>query len=116
MTIKRQQIGHLYSEIVIHRNIVHLAGVVAEDASGDISSQTAGALAVIDKWLSTAGTDKSKLLTTQIWISDMAEFAAMNEVWTAWIDPENPPARATCEAKLANPDWKLELIVSAALD
>ena len=116
MTIVRHQIGHLYSEIVVHKGVVHLAGVIAEDTSGDIKAQTAGALAVVDKWLAVAGTDKSKLLTTQIWISDMSEFAAMNEVWTVWIDPDNPPARATCEAKLALPEWKLELVVSAALD
>ena len=116
MTIVRHQLGHLYSEIVIHNNVVHLASVIADDTSGDITAQTKGALAVIDRWLAVAGTDKSKLLTTQIWITDMADFAAMNEVWTSWIDPDNPPARATCEAKLARPNWKLELIVSAALD
>jgi enamine deaminase RidA (YjgF/YER057c/UK114 family) len=116
MTIVRHEVGPLMSQVVIHGNVVHLAGNVADDSSGDMKSQTAQTLASIDKWLARAGTDKSKLLTAQIWISDMREFADMNEVWRDWVDPENTPARATCEAKLARPDWKVEIIVSAALD
>lgn len=116
MTIVRHEIGPLMSQIVIHGNVVHLAGTVADDSGGDMKSQTAQTLASIDSSLAQAGTDKSKLLTAQIWISDMREFADMNEVWREWVDSDNPPARATCEAKLARPDWKVEIIVSAALD
>ncbi len=116
MTIVRHEKGPLMSQVVIHGNVVHLAGTVADDASGDMRTQTAQVLASIDRSLALAGTDKSKLLTAQIWISDMREFADMNEVWRGWVDPDNPPARATCEAKLARPDWKVEIIVSAAID
>ena len=116
MTIIRQEIGPLMSQVVIHGNVAYLAGTVADDASVDMKAQTTQTLASIDKWLASAGTDKSKLLTAQIWISDMRECAAMNEVWREWVDPDNPPARATCEAKLARPDWKVEIIVSAAID
>ena len=116
MTIVRNEIGPLMSQVVIHGNVVYLAGTVADESSGDMKAQTADTLAAIDKSLASAGTDKSKLLTAQIWISGMREFAAMNEAWREWVDPDNPPARATCEAKLARPDWKVEIIVSAAVD
>ena len=116
MTIVRHGKGPLMSQAVIHGNVAYLAGTVADDGSGDMKQQTAQTLASIDKSLAVAGTDKSKLLTAQIWISDMREFAAMNEVWREWIDPDNPPTRATCEAKLAQPDLKVEIIVSAAID
>jgi enamine deaminase RidA (YjgF/YER057c/UK114 family) len=89
---------------MIHGNVVHLAGTVSDDSSGDMKSQTAQTLASIDKWLAQAGTEKSKLLTAQIWVSDMREFADMNDVWREWVDPDNPPARVTCEPKLARPD------------
>ena len=116
MTIVRHEKGPLMSQAVIHGNVACLAGTVADDASGDMKVQTGQVLASINKSLALAGTDKSKLLTAQIWISDMREFAAMNEVWREWVDPDNPPARATCEAKLARPDWNVEIIVSAAID
>lgn len=115
MTIKRLQAGSRMSQAVIYNGIVWLAGQVADDASQDIGGQTKQVLAAIDKLLAEAGTDKSRLLTAQIFLADMADFAAMNAVWDAWVSPGNAPARATLEAPLARPGWKVEIVVSAAV-
>jgi enamine deaminase RidA (YjgF/YER057c/UK114 family) len=114
MTIRRIDVGKRMSDIVIHNNTVYLAGQVG---NGDtVAAQTKDILATVDKLLAKAGTNKSKLLQTIIWLADMATFAEMNSVWDAWIDPANPPARATGEAKLAAPQYKVEIIVVAAVD
>lgn len=114
MSIRRIDVGKRMSDIVIHNNTVYLAGQVGEGAT--VAEQTKDTLATIDKLLAKAGSSKSKLLQTIIWLDDMANFAEMNSVWDAWIDPANPPARATGEAKLAAPKYKVEIIVTAALD
>ena len=114
MTIRRIDVGPRMSDIVIHNNTVYLAGQVGEGAT--VAEQTRDILAQVDAALATAGTNKSKILQTIIWLDDMANFAEMNAAWDAWVDPANTPARATGEAKLAAPKYKVEIIVTAALD
>lgn len=116
MTIKRLHPGTRMSQAVIHGDTVYTAGQVAIEARGaSMADQTRDILQRLDKLLAEAGTDKSKLLTANIWITDMQDFAAMNEVWDAWIDPANPPTRACVESKLASPDFIVEIQVNAAL-
>ena len=114
MTIKRNGVGNRMSEAVIHNGTVYLAGQVG-DPAGDITEQAKSALAEVDRLLAEAGTDKSRLLQTIIWLADINDFAAMNAVWDAWVVPGQTPARATGEARLATPDYKVEFIVTAAL-
>lgn len=112
--IKRLETNARMSEAVICNGIVWLAGQIgAEGASA--TEQTRAALAEVDRLLAAAGTDKTKILSTQIWLADMADFAEMNAVWDAWVAPGHTPARATGEAKLAGPGYKVEIIVTAAL-
>jgi enamine deaminase RidA (YjgF/YER057c/UK114 family) len=116
MTIKRIQPGPRMSQAVVHNGIAYLAGQVALDKPGaSVADQTAAILARIDGLLAEAGTDKSKLLTASIWLSDIKTFDEMNGVWDKWISPGNAPARATVEAKLAAPHFTVEIAVSAAL-
>ncbi len=114
MTIRRIDIGKRMSDIVIHNNTVYLAGQVGDGAT--VTEQTQDILASVDELLAKAGSSKAKILQTIIWLDDMANFAEMNAVWDAWVDPANPPARATGEAKLATPQYKVEIIVTAAVD
>ena len=116
MTITRLQPGKRMSQAVKHNNTVYLAGQVAADPNGGIEQQTREVLASIDKLLAEAGTSKSKVLSCQVILSNMGDFAAMNSVYDAWIDPANPPARAAVEARLAAPGYKVEIIAVAALD
>jgi len=115
MTIKRIQAGPRMSDAVVYNGMVFLAGQVADDAKQDVSGQTKQVLAEIDKLLAEAGTDKSRLLSASIYLADMADFAAMNAVWDAWVSPGNTPARATVEAQLARPGWLVEIMVTAAV-
>jgi len=115
MSIQRIEVGARMSKAVVNGNTVYLSGIVANDAKGkSVTEQTKDILAQIDGFLAKAGTDKSKLLTANIWITDMANFAEMNAVWDAWVSPGNTPARATVEAKLAAADYKVEIMVTAA--
>jgi enamine deaminase RidA (YjgF/YER057c/UK114 family) len=115
MAIERHEVGPRMSKCVVHGNTVYLAGIVANDPKGkSVTEQTKDIVGQIDSFLAKAGTDKSKLLTANIWIADMATFADMNAVWDAWVSPGNTPARATVEAKLATPDYKVEIMVVAA--
>ncbi|MGV0958922.1 MAG: RidA family protein [Limnohabitans sp.] len=113
--VQRIDVGARMSEAAIHNGTVYLAGQIPEDASQDIAGQTRQVLAAIDALLAKAGTDKSKLLMTQIFLTDLGDFPGMNAVWDAWVVPGNTPPRATVQAQLANPDWKLEIVVTAAL-
>lgn len=113
MSIRRIEPGKRMSMGVVHGGTVYLAGQVGEPGE-DVGAQTRTILTEIDRLLAEAGTDKSKLLYVQIWLADMDDFAAMNAVWDAWVDPANPPARATGEARLAAPEYKVEIIVTAA--
>ncbi len=115
MSIERHETGPRMSQVVIHGNTVYLAGVVARQNQGkSVTEQTKEILSTIDGHLATAGTDKSKLLSANIWITDMATFNEMNAVWDGWVSPGNTPARATVEAKLAAPGYKVEIMVVAA--
>jgi enamine deaminase RidA (YjgF/YER057c/UK114 family) len=103
------------SKAVVHGNTVYLAGIVADNPKGkSVKEQTQDILRQIEGFLGKAGTDKSKLLSANIWITDMAEFAEMNAVWDAWVASGNTPARATVQARLASPDYKVEIMVVAA--
>ncbi|WP_380877061.1 hypothetical protein ACFB49_11280 [Sphingomonas sp. DBB INV C78] len=115
MTIRRLEAGPRMSQAVIHGNTVYLAGQVGAPGES-VTIQTRAVLREIDDLLAEAGTDKSKILSATIWLADMATFGEMNAVWDAWVDPANAPARATGESKLATPDYKVEIIVIAALD
>ena len=115
MTIQRHDTATRMSKVVVHGDTVYLAGIVADAPKGkSMSEQTKSILSQIDGFLAKAGTDKSKLLSANIWITDMANFAEMNAVWDTWVVQGHTPARATVEAKLAAPDYKVELMVVAA--
>jgi enamine deaminase RidA (YjgF/YER057c/UK114 family) len=115
MTIQRHDSGPRMSKAVVHGDTVYLAGIVADAPKGkSMGEQTKSILSQIDGFLAQAGTDKSKLLSANIWITDMAKFAEMNAVWDTWVSPGNTPARATVEAKLASPDYLVEIMVVAA--
>jgi enamine deaminase RidA (YjgF/YER057c/UK114 family) len=113
--IKRIQPGARMSGAVVHGNTVYTAGQVADDTSEDVAGQTRQILAKIDALLKEAGTDKSKLLSTNIWLTDMSTFNEMNKVWDAWVSPGNAPARATVESKLAAPPYRVEIMCVAAI-
>ena len=114
MTVKRIDTNKLMSKAVIHGDTVYLAGLTASDSSQDVPGQCRQILATIDKYLAEAGTDKSKILSAQIWLTDIGTWADMNEVWVGWVDPANPPARAAVEAKLEVPALSIENMVIAA--
>jgi enamine deaminase RidA (YjgF/YER057c/UK114 family) len=115
MSIQRIQAGPRMSKAVVHGDTVYLAGIVAEAPKGKgVAQQATDILAQIDGLLAAAGTGKSKLLSANIWLASMADFAEMNAVWDAWVSPGNTPARATVEARLASPDCKIEIMVVAA--
>ena len=115
MTITRIESGKRMSQAVVHNGIAYLAGQVGNPGD-DVTAQTRTVLAEIDRLLAAAGTDKTKLITAQIWLADIATgFAAMNAVWDEWVSPGNTPARYTGEAKLAGPEYLVEIIVTAAV-
>jgi enamine deaminase RidA (YjgF/YER057c/UK114 family) len=114
MSIKRHQLGPRMSQAVEHGNTVYLAGQVAADAKAGVAGQTEQILQQIDTLLAAAGSAKSKLLSATIYLADIATFAEMNGVWDRWVDKQNTPARATVEAKLAAPQYKVEIAVIAA--
>ena len=115
MSVERHETGPRMSQVVVHGDTVYLAGVVARGNAGNsVTEQTKEILATIDKYLAQAGTDKSKLLSANIWLTDIATFNEMNAVWDAWVSPGNTPARATVEAKLAAPGYKIEIMAVAA--
>lgn len=116
MTIKRIDVGARMSQAVIHGNTVYTAGQVAQRAAGkSVTEQTQDILARIDELLAEAGTDKTKLLSATIWLTSMDDFAEMNAVWDAWVSPGNTPGRACVEAKLASPQYNVEIAVIAAI-
>ena len=114
MSITRHEPGPILSLAVEHGNTVYLAGIVPKNLKNDIQGQTADVLAEIDRLLAKAGSSKAKLLAASIWVTDIRNRAAMNEVWTAWLDPKNLPVRACVEAKLADPACLVEIMVTAA--
>jgi enamine deaminase RidA (YjgF/YER057c/UK114 family) len=112
-SIQRLEPGRRMSEASLYGNMVYLAGQVATDASQDIRGQTRQVLAAIDALLASAGSDKTRILMAQIYLADIDDFAAMNEVWDAWVVAGHAPARATVQAALAKSDWKIEIVVTA---
>jgi enamine deaminase RidA (YjgF/YER057c/UK114 family) len=112
--IQRFDVGQRLSEMAVHNGVAYLAGQVPEDGTQDIRGQTRQVLAAIDALLARAGTDKSRILMAQIFLSDLDDFPAMNEVWDAWVASGDAPPRATVQARLAKPEWKIEIVVSAA--
>ncbi|WP_323120911.1 RidA family protein [Burkholderia alba] len=114
MAVTRHHVGPRLSEIAIHNGTVYLAGQIAEDTKQDISGQTREVLGHIDRLLAEANSDKSHLLSVQIFIADMVHFQGMNVEWDAWVAQGATPPRATVEAKLANPECLVEVVVVAA--
>ncbi len=111
--ITRLETGTRMSQAVIHNGIVYLAGQVGNPGE-PVADQTRQVLAQIDRLLAEAGSDKTRILSAQIWMADMADFADMNAVWDAWVPAGHAPARATGESALATPEYKVEIIVVAA--
>ncbi len=112
--ITRHGTGARMSEAVAYNGILWVAGQVGQPGAS-VADQTRQCLAEVDRILAAAGTDKTRILSAQIWLADIATFADMNGVWDQWVPQGHTPARATGEAKLATPDYKVEVIVTAAL-
>jgi enamine deaminase RidA (YjgF/YER057c/UK114 family) len=115
MEITRLHVGKRLSEVAIHNSTIYLAGQIADDTTEDIGGQTREVLGHVDRLLAEAGSDKSCILSCQIFIADMAHFAGMNEVWDEWVAPGHTPPRATVESKLANPACLVEIVITAAI-
>ena len=113
-SVQRFHVGPRLSETAVHNGTVYLAGQVPDDLTQDIKGQTAQVLAMVDRLLAEAGSDKSRILMTQIFLADISEILAMNEVWDAWVPAGNTPPRATVQAAMANPAYKIEIVVTAA--
>jgi enamine deaminase RidA (YjgF/YER057c/UK114 family) len=114
MTIQRFDTGPRMSQVVVHGDTVYLAGIVASNTAGEsVTKQTREVLSIIDGHLAKAGSDKSRLLSATIYLTDMTTFGEMNAVWDAWVSPGNTPARATVEVKLAAPRYNVEIMVTA---
>jgi enamine deaminase RidA (YjgF/YER057c/UK114 family) len=113
-TIQRFHPGKRLSDAVVHGSTIYLAGQVASDPAVDVSAQTKDILGQIDRLLAELGSSKARLLSATIYLVDMADFAAMNEVWDAWVSKDNLPARATVQARLARPEYRIEIQAIAA--
>jgi enamine deaminase RidA (YjgF/YER057c/UK114 family) len=117
MGIQRIDTNERMSQVVTHGNTIYVAGQVARDAPGTpVADQTSDILKRIDHLLAEAGSDKSKLLSATIWLASMDEFNEMNGIWDAWVSPGDAPARACVEARLAAPQFTVEIAVIAATD
>lgn len=114
MTIRRLETGPRMSQAVIHGDTVYLAGQVGKPGD-NVTQQTIDILAQIDSLLAAAGSDKTKILQAIVWLADMKDFAEMNAVWDKWVPQGNTPARAAGEAKLAAPEYLVEIIITAAI-
>lgn len=113
--LRRFDTGPRMSEMTVHNGVAYLAGQVAADPSKDAQGQTADVLAQVDALLARAGSDKSRIVMAQIFLADIADFPAMNAAWDAWVATGHTPPRATVEARLAKPEWKVEIVVKAAV-
>lgn len=114
--IQRIDAGPRLSEVSVHNGVAWLAGQVPEDANADTRGQTRQVLEAIDTLLAQIGSDRTRLLSAQIFLADIRDIADMNVEWDAWVTPGQAPSRATVEAKLADPAWKVEIVVTAAVD
>jgi len=115
MEIKRLHVGPRLSEAAIHNGVVYLAGQIAEDTTQNIDCQTREVLSHVDRLLAEAGSDKTRILTCQIFLADIKDIAAMNAVWDAWVPAGHTPPRATVQAQLARPELLIEIVITAAL-
>ena len=113
--VQRFDVGTRHSEMAIHNGVAYLAGQVPADGSQDITGQTQQVLAAIDALLARAGTDKRKLLRVEIFLKALTDFPGMNAVWEAWLPAGHAPPRATVKAELAKPEWRVEMVVTAAI-
>lgn len=113
--IERFDTGPRLSEMVVHQGIAYLAGQVPDSEDADITTQTREVLASIDALLARVGSDRTRILRAEIFLADLADFAGMNAVWDAWVPDGHAPARATVQAKLARPGWRVEIVVTAAV-
>jgi enamine deaminase RidA (YjgF/YER057c/UK114 family) len=113
--IKRVNVGKRLSDMAVYNGVAYLAGQVADDTKQDVTGQTAQVLAAIDALLAEAGTDKTRILMAQVFVANIAEYDGMNKAWEAWVPAGNAPPRATIEARLAGPDYKVEIVVTAAV-
>lgn len=113
MSIQRHIVSKRLSEVVVANGFVFFAGQVPTNEDADAQAQTENVLAQIDDLLAQVGSDKTKLLEATIFLPDLADYAAMNAAWDAWVPEGHAPARACVEAKLANPNWKVEIKLSA---
>lgn len=113
--VQRFDVGARLSEMAVHNGVAYLAGQVPTDATQDAAGQVQQVLAQIDALLARAGTDKRHILMCQIFLADLADFPALNAVWDAWVPAGHTPPRATVQAKLARPEWKVEMVVTAAV-
>jgi enamine deaminase RidA (YjgF/YER057c/UK114 family) len=113
--IRRIDPGPRMSEAVVKGNRIYCSGMIPEDTSLDITGQVKQALFEIDSLLAKGGSDKTKILTATIWLADIADFAAMNAVWDAWVVPGQAPARATVQARMNDPRLKVEIMIVGAL-
>ena len=113
--VERFDVGARLSEMAIHNGVVYLAGQIPEDPNLDIEGQTLQVLQAIDRLLARAGTDKRNLLMVQIFLVNLKDFEGMNRVWDQWVVPGHTPPRATVQANLASPKWRLEVVATAAL-
>ena len=113
--VQRYQVGARMSEMAVHNGVCYLAGQVAVGGAPDIAVQTREVLAAIEALLAQAGTDKTRILRAQIYLADIADFPGMNAVWDSWVVAGHTPPRATVQAALARPEWKVEIVVTAAL-
>jgi enamine deaminase RidA (YjgF/YER057c/UK114 family) len=114
MSIQRFHVGRRLSEIAIFNQTIYLAGQIPENTDADIIGQTKEVLGHVDRLLAEAGRDKSRILMCQIFLSDINHISGMNQAWDDWVAQGNSPPRATVQAALANPDWLIEIVVTAA--
>jgi len=113
--LTRFHVGARLSEMAVHGGVAYLAGQVPDSPEKDIGGQTAEVLAMIDRLLAEAGSDKTRILMAQIFLADLADFAGMNAAWDAWVPAGHAPPRATVQARLANAAWRVEIVVTAAV-
>jgi len=113
--VQRFDVGARLSEMAVHNGVAYLAGQVPADGSLDITGQTQQVLAAVDALLARAGTDKRRLLRVEIFLADLADFPGMNAAWEAWLPAGHAPPRATVQATLAKPEWRVEMVVTAAI-
>jgi enamine deaminase RidA (YjgF/YER057c/UK114 family) len=116
MTIERYEVGPRMSQAVVHGGVVYLAGIVADDLVPSVAEQTKQILAKIDRLLAAVGSDKTKILKANVWLTDIRRFDEMNAMWDAWVARDHTPARATVESRLAGAGYLVEIMVEAAVD